>query len=149
MRGKRFLVSDLPQQLAALRRSKGGLKREQFVERNTQRIDVGTMVEHDPRAERLLRAHVAERAQQVAGHREVRAAFDAGEPKVGEPQTAALIDEQIRGLDVAMDDAARVGVLERFGRLHRQLRGSAIKGGAATAATAWTAPPGPCRRLLS
>ena len=56
--------------------SKRGLQRQQFVQRGPERIDVGAVVEHDARAERLLRAHVAERAEQVAGHRQVGAGLE-------------------------------------------------------------------------
>ena len=144
----RLVVGDLPQQFAAVGRVERGLERQQLVERGAQRIDVGAMVEHHARAERLLGAHVAERAQQVAGHRQVRPGFDAGQAEVGEPQAAALVDQQIRGLDVAMHDAAGVGVFQCLGRLHGQLGRGAKKGGAATDCVAWTAPPGPCRRLV-
>ena len=74
-RGAGLDDSDLPQQLAAVGRIERRLQRQQLVQRDAERINVRAMVEHDARAERLLRAHVAERAQQVAAHRQVRRCF--------------------------------------------------------------------------
>ena len=133
-RSARLDDSDLPQQLAAVGRIERRLQREQLVQRGAERIDVRAVVQHDTRAERLLRAHVAERAQQIAAHRQVAVAFDGGQAEIGKPQRPALINKQIRRLNISVDDAAAVSVLQRFGRLNAEPGNGAIESGAAVGA---------------
>jgi hypothetical protein len=45
----------------------------------------------------------------------------AREAEVGDPEFAGVIDEQVRGLDVAVEDAVLVGVVEGFGGLNAEL----------------------------
>ena len=125
-----FLFVDLPQECRPVGGVERRPQREQLVERCAERIDIGAMVEHHARALRLFRAHVTERAQQVAGHREVGVALDTCQAEVGEPQAAAGVDQEVRGLDIAVDDAAGVGMLQRLGRLDGELSDRAEETGA-------------------
>ena len=63
----------------------------------------------------LLRGHVVGRAQHAAFGRDAGAAIELGDAKVGELDVVLGVDQQVRRLEVAMDDAAVVGVLERLG----------------------------------
>jgi hypothetical protein len=47
-----------------------------------------------------------------------------GEPEVEHLDGAALVDDDVRGLDVAVDDAVAVRLAERLGRLARDLDGA-------------------------
>ena len=62
--------------------------------------------------EPLLGRHIAWRAHQVAGRSIARAAHDLGNAKVGEHGASTLGEEDVRGLDVAMDHTCLVGVME-------------------------------------
>ena len=66
---------------------------------------------------RLLGAHVAQRAQQVAGRRQARIALEAGQAEVGDPQVPQGVDHQVRRLDVAVQHPLLMGVLQRLGGL--------------------------------
>ena len=70
------------------------------------------MVDQGNLPQRLLGTHVPQRAHQVAGPRQGRVGLAAGEAEVGHPELAVAVQEQIGGLDVAMDDAAFVGRLQ-------------------------------------
>ena len=62
----------------------------------------------------LLRAHVRERAEQLARRRHrVARGFAAREPEVGELHAPARVDEDVRGLDVAVQDADLVRGVQR------------------------------------
>ncbi len=97
------------------------MKREQFVEGGAQRVDVGAVVERPAPAQGLLGAHVAQRADHVAGQRQLAVARDLGQAEVGDPQVAAHVHQQVARLDVAVDDAQPVGVLQRRRRVQAHL----------------------------
>jgi hypothetical protein len=74
--------------------------------------------------------HVAEGAKEVAGEGEVVGAFDAGQAEVGDPEFAVGVEQQVGGLDVAVDDAQLVGVVQGFGGLDAQFGDAAeVSGG--------------------
>src|SRR5581483_5949638 len=83
---------------------------QHLIEHDAQRIQVAASV--DRLAERLLGRHVLRRAQQSARQRAgvLRQQRDA---EVGEHYLVLIGDEDVGGLDVAVDDAAVVGVIER------------------------------------
>jgi hypothetical protein len=80
-------------------------------------------------ARRLLRAHVRRRAQGEPGCGEPRFVGRDGDPEVGQHRVAVLLEQDVLGLDVAVDDPAPVGMLQpgrhpgddAEGRLDRQL----------------------------
>ena len=154
-RRARLFEGDLAQQLLAVVAREGGLEREQLVERDAERVDVAAVVDDDALGERLLGAHVAERAQEVAGHRHAGVGFDAREAEVGDPELAALpsIYEQVGRLDVAVEDAVLVGVVEGFGGLDAELGdGAEIFVGESKSGSVrgwrWTGAVGACAELL-
>jgi hypothetical protein len=96
-------------------------QRHEFVERDAQGVNVAAMIDHAPLAERLLGAHVPQSAHHLAGRRKCGIRFDPGEAEIGDPQHAAGIEHQVRGLDIAMDHAARVRIVQRLRALEHQL----------------------------
>ena len=117
----RVVERDLAQELVAVVAGEGGLEREQLVERDAEGVDVAAVVDDDALGEGLLGAHVAERAEEVAGHRHAGVLFDAGQAEVGDPEFAGVVDQQVGRLDVAVEDAVLVGVVEGFGGLDAEV----------------------------
>ncbi len=70
----------------------------------------------------LLRAHVPQRPQQVSGHRQPGVPLEPRQAEVGDPELAAVVDQQVGWLDVPMEYALFVGVFQRLGRLNPQAR---------------------------
>ena len=74
----------------------------------------------------LLGAHVGRRAHDRAAGRQLDVGLDAlGQAEVGDVRVTLLVDQDVRRLQVAMEDAAHVGVLDGFGRLDHQGHGRA------------------------
>ena len=98
--------------LARERRAAG----EREVEDAAERVDVGPCVE--PLAADLLRGHVVDRADPVA---RARLAVDRervlGEPEVGQVHVVRGTEQDVGGLDVAMDEPGAVGGVERRAEL--------------------------------
>jgi hypothetical protein len=65
--------------------------REQFVQRPALAMHVGAGVDWPVAGHRLLRAHVQQRAQQVAGYRESAVLAHPRQAEVGHPQLAMLV----------------------------------------------------------
>ena len=74
-------------------------------------------------AARLLRAEVVDAAHGHAGHRQLRVRERLGDAEVGDLDPAAGAQQHVAGLDVAVDDAARVRRVERVGDLLGDARG--------------------------
>jgi len=77
-----------------------------------ERVDVAAVVHDAAAAQRLLGAGVPEGAEDLAGGRQAVVAGHLGEPEVGHPELPPRVEEQVPRLDVAVDDAGLVGVLQ-------------------------------------
>ena len=96
----------------------GGSPGEHLVEHAAEGVDVAPAIDV-ALAGRLLGAHVRRRAEAtpVSVRRSSPAAVDGPrDAEVGD-DGVALLEQDVLGLDVAMDDAVRVGVAERVGDL--------------------------------
>ena len=114
---RRLLGLDLLDQLEPVRRVESRAEREQLVERQPQRVDVGPGI---PFAPEPLGGHVADRAQDVAGLGQPLV-VPLGQAEIGDPDHAFGVQQQVRRLDVAVHDPARVGVGEAPGDLPADL----------------------------
>ena len=94
-------------------------QRGQLVKRDAERIDISAMIDEGEAALGLLGAHVGHRAEGLAGFGEVRAGLAAGDAEVGDPDFALFVEQQVGGLDVAVDrrrSRARRGGPRRLAR---------------------------------
>ena len=64
----------------------------------------------------------------IAGVRQAQVAGEPRQAEVGDPECAIAIDQEVGRLDVAMDDAQAMGVVERIGSLDSQAGHIAAKG---------------------
>ena len=100
---------------------------EGLVADDPQRVDVASRVDLVGRARGLLRAHVLQCADQLADRRLQRTAHEVaiggpGHAEVEDPWLAVRVDQDVSGLEVAMDDALRVGVMDAVTHLGQQLQ---------------------------
>ena len=88
--------------------------RQREVADDAERVDVAARV--DAVAGHLLGAQVVHGAEHLAGRRERRRLGQARDAEVGDQRApGGAVDENVLGLHVAVDDAARVRVAERLG----------------------------------
>ena len=106
------LLGDLDERGAAV----GRHPREAVVQQRTQRVDVGAPVERA--SLRLLGRDVVARAQHPARVGQGRGVVDARDAEIGQLGVPIRRQEHVVRLDVAVDDAALVGVGQRRGHLH-------------------------------
>ena len=114
--GPRDLVQDLRQRLAPERLAAG----QELVEDHAEAEHVGPPIDPVPLPPRLLGAHVSGRPG-VAGSLTVVLVLQR-QPEVGDARLARGVEQDIRGLDVAVDQAPCVGVMEGLGDGRHQLR---------------------------
>ena len=89
----------------------------QFVQRRTQAVNVRSMVNGIRCRSGLFGRHVTRRPQDRTGQTERHIVDPLGESKIGQPDPAIGIEDQVGRLDVAMNDAAMMRMRQRFGRL--------------------------------
>src|SRR5262245_23335518 len=70
------------------------------------------MVNQTSLAQSLLRTHVSERADQIAGERKALITMTAGQAEIGDPNVALRIEKEIRRLDIAMNDTHLMRVIQ-------------------------------------
>jgi hypothetical protein len=94
------------------RRLEGQTAGEREERGGTERVEIGAPVEHRAGAG-LFRSHVLDRAENLALLAHRAAGGDARDPEVGDHGAArALLEQDVVGLHVAVDDAAAVGIAE-------------------------------------
>jgi hypothetical protein len=96
---------------------------EDLEERRSERVDVRLGPDRLARVPRLLRGHVARRAEDLPVAREPLGHDVEGDPEVRDVGLARGIEDDVRGLDVAVDEPEAVGVVEGEGDLQRELEG--------------------------
>ena len=94
-------------------------QRQQLVEGRSQAVDVGAAV--DGAGAGLLGTHVSRRAEQAVVVGQARVGQPASQAEVGHPDVPLGIDQQVGGLDVAVDHSLVVGVRQGIGRLETDL----------------------------
>ena len=125
-------------------RAERRVAREHEGEHAAERVDVGAGV--DALAADLLRRDVAERPDPAAGaRRRGRRVEPLGEPEVRQVDVLAAADEDVLGLDVAVDDPARVRGVERAARAARRCVRRARASSAPVRAQRASAGPAPRR----
>jgi len=109
------LVADRERVLAVERHAAG----EALIRDDAEGIDVGAPVERLRAG--LLRTHVMRRADGHPGARELAARRRLRDPEIGDHRQPVLVEHDVVGLDVAVDDAALVRVREGARHLDQDL----------------------------
>ena len=91
---------------------------QQLVQRQAEAIDVAAGVRLPLEA---LRRHVFERADQIAGVRQVHLLEELRHSEIGHPHDALLVEQQIGRLNIAVQHALSVGVRQGVGDLYADL----------------------------
>ncbi len=114
----RLLGLDSLDQLEPVRRAESRTQREQLVERQTQRVDVGPSVAFAPKP---LRRHVADRTQDVTTLGQPLV-VSLGQAEIRDPDHPFGVQQQVRRLDVPVHDPPRMSVGEASRHLPANLR---------------------------
>ena len=115
-RGDRLLFADLSQGLIDRVSVKRRPASQQFVENGPQPVDVGRGRDLGMMAGDLLGGHVRRSAQDETGLGQTAVGVDAlGEPEIGDMRRAMFVEQNVRGFEVAVQDAAEVGVVDGQG----------------------------------
>src|SRR5207237_1268027 len=120
-KSRRIVRGDAVQQILPVAAGISRLQGQKLEERHAERVDVGAQVYQPRFRRRLFRAHVAERAHQVAGLSELAIAAELGHAEIGNPEIATLVKNQVGRFDVPMYNPALMRVLEGPGRLDSEL----------------------------
>ena len=110
----RLIVAHLPQQLPQVGRPEGQTARQQFVQHHAQAIEVGAPVDAMCRARSLFGRHVVGRPGDEALLARARLLVAQRETEVDQHRPALGGEQDVRGFDVAVDDAPRVGMAQRI-----------------------------------
>jgi hypothetical protein len=86
---------------------------QEFIQDHPQGIDVNRRADGADLSERLLRSHVTGGAQPGPAERELCSALDTGQSEVADSGCAVGFQEDVGRLQVAMNDSALVGRLDR------------------------------------
>ena len=122
-RRPRLVLQHLQQEHAAVAAERP-LAGEQLVEDDAEAVDVAAGVDRVRLAAGLLGRHVGRRAEHLAVGRHRRVVGVAlGQAEVHEVRLAVGVEQDVRRLDVAVDDAERVRAAERVGDLGDEARG--------------------------
>ena len=94
------------------------------VENAAETVDVGPLV-RDAGVRLLLGGAVAEREELLAGDRELArvGGLEVGEAEIDDLGLARLVEEDVRGLEVAVDDPVCMGIRDRLGDFDEQVDG--------------------------
>ena len=97
---------------------------EEFVENDAQRVDIAARVERQGIGGDLLRAHIGECAEQLShvgltGRLHI-AVGHAGQTKIENLGLAVLLHQNVSRFQIAVDDAALMGMLDRFANLNHE-----------------------------
>ncbi len=99
---------------------------EHLVENRAQAVDVARRAEFAAGAGGLLGGHVGRRAENRAREREVRLGLDPfGQAEIRNMRPSVGIDQNIRGLQIAMQNAALVRVMDSSRDWREERRGLA------------------------
>ena len=110
---------------------------DQGIERRPQRIHVGRRADLAPLAAGLLRRHVAGRPHDLARAGQPAVALHLlGQAEVGDPRVAVLVEQDVGRLQVAVNHAALVGILDGLGDAWR-ISAAASRGGSGPSARRW------------
>ncbi len=115
-------IRDVGHRVAGERQAPG----EHLVEHDAEGEDVGALI--DVAAAKLLGRHVVQRADHRSRQRQCRLRREGigggrglGEPEIEHLHELPRRDDQVRALDVAVDDAELVSLVERLSDLHRDV----------------------------
>ena len=111
--GMRFQMGNVVDQVVPVGGRKCRPRRQQLVERHAKPINVGAGVRCTAKS---LRRQIAQRAHHVSAVGQV-APFLFREAKIGDPDNAVRIEQQVGRLDVAVQNALAMGMRQRFGDL--------------------------------
>ena len=100
-----------------------GAAGEHLIEDRSQAPDIARRADVAATPGRLLRRHVARGAEDGACVRHRGIGLEPlGQPEVGDARAAVGVDEDVGGLQVAVEDAARMGRLDGLGHLRQDRR---------------------------
>ncbi len=122
-------LRDLEHQRGEPGTGEGGFARHHLVEHDAEREEIRAVIDGKP--ERLFGAHIAGRADHLADLRAHQlAGIGVADPRDAEIEQLGgqpVVGEQdVRGLDVAVHDAARMRIGERVGHLHAERQDALI-----------------------
>ena len=110
----RLILAHLPQQLHQVGRPERQTARQQLVQHDAQAIEVGAPVDAVRRALGLFGRHVVGRPQEEALLARTCLLFAQREAEVHQHRPALGREQDVRGFDVAVDDAPRVRMAQRI-----------------------------------
>ena len=87
-------------------RGEGWFKRNQLIQRQAERVDVGSTV---TLSSKTFRSHITQRAEDVASLREVKFC-GFGQTEVGQPNRTTSIEQEIGRFNIAVDDPPLVDI---------------------------------------